>query len=122
MRKILIVLVLCAVLVSAVSVTSVVSARQVGSNTVKQSGIFFKIAQLYKFWRSKLNPTQIPINTPIALLVIGIATLIMAPFGLEDNLAGGSCYIDPHTGEITCPEDPTSICFYDPHTGEFICT
>jgi hypothetical protein len=36
-QKRLIVLVLCAVLVSAVTVTSTVSARQVHSNTVKQS-------------------------------------------------------------------------------------
>jgi hypothetical protein len=38
MQKRLIVLVLCAVLVSAVTVTSTVSARQVHINTVKQSG------------------------------------------------------------------------------------
>jgi len=119
MRKSLIVLVLCAILVSAVSVTSVVSARQVSSNTVKQSGIFFKIAQLYKFWRSKLNPTQIPINTPIALLVIGIATLIMAPFGPEDNLGSGICVYDPTTGQTICKEP--AVCIYDPVTGTRIC-
>jgi hypothetical protein len=54
MRKRLIALILCAVLVSAVSVTSVVSARQVDA---RQSGIYYILAALYKFWQSKMNPT-----------------------------------------------------------------
>jgi hypothetical protein len=77
MRKRLIVVILCAILVSALSVTSVVSAHQVDA---RQSDIYFILASLYKFWQSKMNPTQIPIGTPIALLVIGIVTLI-TPLG-----------------------------------------
>ena len=84
MRKTLIALVLCAVLVSTVSLTSVVSARQVGSNTVNQNGpsggylvrVAFLIAGIYKFWQSKLNPTQIAIGTPVAMLVAGVLTLV----------------------------------------------
>ncbi|MFZ1021349.1 MAG: hypothetical protein WCE82_10870 [Halobacteriota archaeon] len=68
MRKTLVALVLCAVLVSTMSLTSVVSARQ-ASNSANQGGVGFIIAAIYKFWQSKLNPTQIPIGTPIALLV-----------------------------------------------------
>jgi opacity protein-like surface antigen len=56
MQKRLIVLVLCVVLVSAVSVTSVVSTRHV-SNSNRLGGAFFIIEALYKFWQSKLNPT-----------------------------------------------------------------
>jgi hypothetical protein len=83
MRKRLIVLVLCAVLVSAGSITFVVSAHPVGSNTVKQSGIFFIIAALYKFWQSKINP-------------------VLRLFSHEDNLGSGTCYYDLRTGERIC--------------------
>ena len=86
MQKRLIVLVLCAVLVSAVSVTSVVSARQV-SNSNRLGGIFFIIAALYKFWQSKMNPT--------------LTSLINHILG-GDNLGGGICIYDPVTDETHC--------------------
>lgn len=41
-------------------------------------GFGFSIAALFKFKQHKDNPTQIPLGTPIALLVIGI-TLIFLP-------------------------------------------
>jgi intracellular multiplication protein IcmD len=43
------------------------------------AGIGFTIASIFKFKQHKDNPTQIPIGTPLALLVIGI-TLVFLPF------------------------------------------
>ena len=76
MRKTLIALVLCAVLVSTVSLTSVVSARQVSSSssTVKQNGIAFVIAAIYKFWQSKLNPTLGEVLTLVTLAMQNIVS------------------------------------------------
>jgi glutamate mutase epsilon subunit len=77
MRKRLIALVLCAVLVSAMSVTSVVSARKVSTDGgARQTGINYIIAALQQIWRGIQNPTQIPIGTPIAMLAIGIAMVV----------------------------------------------
>lgn len=100
MRKRLIVLVLCAVLVSAMSVTSVVSAREVGTDGgARQTGINYIIGALRLIWRGIQNPTQIPIGTPIALLVIGIAMTVS-----NQNLGVIQC--DPETG----------ICYHDHKT------
>lgn len=41
-------------------------------------GFGFTIAAIFKFKQHKDNPTQIPLGTPIALLVIGIA-LVFVP-------------------------------------------
>jgi len=75
------------------SVTTVVSARQVGSNTVKQSGISLsQIIAIYKFWQNKENPTQIPIGTPIALLLAGVLTIVTLATGyMGDNSVPISC-------------------------------
>jgi len=62
------------------------------------AGFGFAIAGVFKFKQHKDNPTQIPMGTPIALLVIGIVLIflpgIIKPagvtiFGSESNGAGG---------------------------------
>jgi intracellular multiplication protein IcmD len=40
-------------------------------------GFGFAIAAIFKFKQHKDNPTQIPLGTPIALLVIGIALIFL---------------------------------------------
>lgn len=47
--------------------------------TAYLAGIGFGIAAIFKFKQHKDNPTQIPVGTPIALLVIAIA-LVFLPF------------------------------------------
>lgn len=44
------------------------------------AGIGFAIAAIFKFKQHKDNPTQIPLGTPIALLVIGIALVFLPAF------------------------------------------
>jgi hypothetical protein len=65
-------------LLAVVSSAGVVTAKgPTVALTPKEQLIFF-IASLYKFWQSKMNPTlpgQIPIGTPIALLIYGILGL-----------------------------------------------
>jgi hypothetical protein len=58
------------------SVTSVVSAHQVGSNTVKKSDLGSRIIAIYKFWQAKLNPTQMEITQPLVMLLAGGLTLV----------------------------------------------
>lgn len=41
------------------------------------AGFGFTIAAIFKFKQHKDNPTQIPIGTPIALLVIGIVLIFL---------------------------------------------
>ncbi len=41
------------------------------------AGIGFTIASIFKFKQHKDNPTQIPIGTPLAMLVIGIVLIFM---------------------------------------------
>lgn len=41
------------------------------------AGFGFAIAAIFKFKQHKDNPTQIPIGTPIALLVIGIVLIFL---------------------------------------------
>lgn len=41
------------------------------------SGFGFSIAAIFKFKQHKDNPTQVPMGTPIALLVIGIVLIFM---------------------------------------------
>lgn len=44
------------------------------------AGITFSIASIFKFKQHKDNPTQIPLGTPIALLVIGIVLIFLPSF------------------------------------------
>lgn len=44
------------------------------------AGIGFAIAAIFKFKQHKDNPTQIPMGTPIALLVIGVFLVFIANF------------------------------------------
>ena len=44
------------------------------------SGIGFSIAALFKFKQHKDNPTQIPIGTPIALLILSISLIFLPMF------------------------------------------
>lgn len=44
------------------------------------AGIGFAIAAIFKFKQHKDNPTQIPLGTPIAMLVIGIALVFLPAF------------------------------------------
>ena len=61
------------------------------------AGIGFSIAAIFKFKQHRDNPTQIPIGTPIALLVIGIILIffpgIVKPAGStifgENATSGG---------------------------------
>jgi intracellular multiplication protein IcmD len=67
--------------------------------TAYLAGIGFVIAAIFKFKQHRDNPTQIPIGTPIALLVIGIFLVflpgIIGPTGStifggsQNNFAGG---------------------------------
>ena len=41
------------------------------------AGIGFVIASLFKFKQHKDNPTQIPLGTPLALLIIGIVLVFL---------------------------------------------
>lgn len=41
------------------------------------SGFGFSVAAIFKFKQHKDNPTQIPLGTPIALLVVGIVLIFM---------------------------------------------
>jgi intracellular multiplication protein IcmD len=41
------------------------------------AGFGFTIAAIFKFKQHKDNPTQIPIGTPIALLIIGVALIFL---------------------------------------------
>lgn len=55
------------------------------------AGIGFTLAAIFKFKQHKDNPTQIPLGTPIALLVIGIV-LVFLPmlFGPAGQTVFGS--------------------------------
>ncbi|MGB6977239.1 MAG: DUF6750 family protein [Gammaproteobacteria bacterium] len=62
------------------------------------AGIGFVLASIFKFKQHKDNPTQIPLGTPLALLVIGIVLVflpsIFAPagqtiFGTSESTAVG---------------------------------
>ena len=61
------------------------------------AGIGFAIAAIFKFKQHRDNPTQIPIGTPLALLIIGIVLIffpgIIKPAGTtifgSSNTAGG---------------------------------
>ena len=44
------------------------------------AGFGFVIAAIFKFKQHKDNPTQIPMGTPIAMLVIGIALIFLPSF------------------------------------------
>lgn len=50
------------------------------------SGFGFTIASIFKFKQHKDNPTQIPVSTPLALLMVGIVLIflpgIIKPSGL----------------------------------------
>jgi intracellular multiplication protein IcmD len=39
------------------------------------AGLGFLIASLLKFKQHKENPTQVPIGTPIAMVIVGVALL-----------------------------------------------
>lgn len=64
------------------------------------SGFGFTVSSIFKFKQHKDNPTQIPVSTPLALLMVGIVLIflpgIIRPagytiFGSSDleNMAGG---------------------------------
>lgn len=65
------------------------------------SGFGFVISSIFKFKQHKDNPTQIPVSTPLALLMVGIVLIflpgIIRPTGYTifgtgatlENLAGG---------------------------------
>ncbi len=61
------------------------------------AGIGFAIAAIFKFKQHKDNPQQIPLGTPIALLVVGVALIFIANFiepagqtlGFTKDNAGG---------------------------------
>ena len=74
------------------------------------AGIGFGIASIFKFKQHKDNPTQIPVGTPIALLVIAVALvflpLLFKPAGetlfgkteaekLKDGFTGGGASLMP---------------------------
>lgn len=44
------------------------------------AGFGFVIASIFKFKQHKDNPTQIPMGTPLAMLVIGIALIFLPSF------------------------------------------
>src|SRR5689334_3494979 len=59
------------------------SFQQLGQLMIAVSylaGIAFAIAGIFKFKQHKDNPTQIPLGTPIALLVIGILLIFLPSF------------------------------------------
>ncbi len=61
-----------------VSSAGVVTAKGSTAALTPSEQLRYVIAALYKFWQSKLNPTlpgQIPIGTPIALLIVGLTGL-----------------------------------------------
>lgn len=64
------------------------------------AGIGFAIAGIFKFKQHKDNPTQIPVGTPIALLIISVALVFLpsffAPAG--DTLFGGDSKAGGFTG------------------------
>jgi intracellular multiplication protein IcmD len=62
------------------------------------AGIAFVLASIFKFKQHKDNPTQIPLGTPLALLVIGIILVFLPSifepagktvFGTSGGTAGG---------------------------------
>ena len=65
------------------------------------SGFGFVISSIFKFKQHKDNPTQIPVSTPLALLMVGIVLIflpgIIRPSGVTifgtdtdlENMAGG---------------------------------
>jgi len=65
------------------------------------SGFGFTISSIFKFKQHKDNPTQIPVSTPLALLIVGIMLIflpgIIKPSGFTifgananlENMAGG---------------------------------
>ncbi|MBN2690014.1 MAG: type IV secretion protein IcmD [Gammaproteobacteria bacterium] len=65
--------------------------------TAYLAGFGFVIAAIFKFKQHKDNPTQIPMGTPIAMLVIGVALIflpsIIGPAGStifkDQGVAGG---------------------------------
>lgn len=79
-------------------VTSFQSVGKLMFATAYLAGFGFVIAAIFKFKQHKDNPTQIPMGTPIAMLVIGIALIflpsIIQPagstiFGTSGGTAGG---------------------------------
>ncbi len=66
-------------LLAIVSSAGVVTAKGSTTPLTPNERFIFVITAIYKFWQSKLNPTllgQIPIGTPIALLLYGIASVV----------------------------------------------
>ena len=72
------------------------------------AGIGFGIATAYKFKQYKDNPTQIPVGTPIALLVVAVLMVfapgIIAPAGqtLFGTTSSGVASLDPSIGDASC--------------------
>lgn len=65
------------------------------------AGIGFVLASLFKFKQHKDNPTQIPLGTPLAMLVIGVILiflpLIITPAG--ETIFGGGAKAGGFKGE-----------------------
>ncbi len=66
-------------LLAVVSSAGVVTAKGPTAALTPNEQLVLFLASLYKFWQSKMNPTlpgQIPIGTPIALLVYVIDSVV----------------------------------------------
>ena len=65
------------------------------------AGIAFTIASVFKFKQHKDNPTQIPLGTPLALLVIGIVLVFLPSlFGpAGESIFGGDATVGGFKGE-----------------------
>lgn len=67
------------------------------------AGIGFVMAAIFKFKQHKDNPTQIPLGTPVAMLVIGIVLMflpnLIAPAGT--TIFGGSATTGGFKGNIS---------------------
>jgi intracellular multiplication protein IcmD len=65
------------------------------------AGFGFVMASIFKFKQHKDNPTQIPMGTPIAMLILGIALLFMPSIITtgSQTIFGGSATAGGFSGE-----------------------
>jgi intracellular multiplication protein IcmD len=66
------------------------------------AGIGFVMAAIFKFKQHKDNPTQIPLGTPVAMLVIGIVLIFLPNLILPagTTIFGGSAQTGGWTGKV----------------------
>lgn len=64
-------------------------------------GIGFAMAGIFKFKQHKDNPTQIPVGTPIALMLIGVALVFLPNWFMPggETLFGKDAKAGGYTGE-----------------------